>query len=565
MRKKIILFFSILILSISACQSSSSSAPATPTLQPVVAQATATASAVPSTEWMAPSVPDALRQDGLVSGLTLVADSASASARLEVAQSIDVVEGHPVFNEGQSVWFYALVAPFPTVVDGVTFADVKQAWMGQSPSVFANRPLVMAESTYGAMKSVFGAEAGSGAVRIVPAEELVDALWQDRPQWGIVPFESLDPKLKVLEIDGQSPIHKVFDEEQYPLKTAFVCLGAGCGGINLPVTNRDPSKLTTIVMTGVTALVRATALKMELKGVNYPGEGIRDWLLGADIAHISNEIPFAVGCPYPDAYQTRLVFCSDPKYMDLLTYVGTDVIELTGNHFEDWGKPATLHTLDMYNEAGLPYFGGGSNLADAQKPAILERNGTKFAFIGCDPAGPDFAWAREDGWPGAAPCGSDWVGAGKEGDGYEWMVAEIKKLHAEGYVVIATFQYFEYYSPDPRPWQQRAFREMVDAGATIVSGSQAHYSQAMEFDNGAFIHYGLGNLFFDQMGYDNPTNGQRTTNTRREFLDRHVFYDGKYMGTELLTAELEDWARPRPMTPEERQAFLSEYFIASGW
>ena len=36
--------------------------------------------------------------------------------------------------------------------------------------------------------------------------------------------------------------------------------------------------------------------------------------------------------------------------------------------------------------------------------------------------------------------------------------------------------------------------------------------------------------------------------TRREFIDRHVFYDGKYLGVELLTALLEDYSRPSPMT-----------------
>jgi poly-gamma-glutamate synthesis protein (capsule biosynthesis protein) len=53
--------------------------------------------------------------------------------------------------------------------------------------------------------------------------------------------------------------------------------------------------------------------------------------------------------------------------------------------------------------------------------------------------------------------------------------------------------------------------------------------------------------------------------TRREFLDRHVFYDGRYISTELLTALLEDYSRPRPMTPQERAAFLAEYFSISGW
>src|SRR5512141_2186490 len=99
---------------------------------------------------------------------------------------------------------------------------------------------------------------------------------------------------------------------------------------------------------------------------------------------------------------------------------------------------------------------------------------------------------------------------------------------------------------------------MADAGATIVSGSQAHFPQTMEFYNDAFIHYGLGNLFFDQM--DVPVTG-----TREEFIDHHVFYDGKYLGVEMFTALLEDYARPRPMTSAERDDFLTRIFSAAGW
>jgi poly-gamma-glutamate synthesis protein (capsule biosynthesis protein) len=105
--------------------------------------------------------------------------------------------------------------------------------------------------------------------------------------------------------------------------------------------------------------------------------------------------------------------------------------------------------------------------------------------------------------------------------------------------------------------QQRAdFRALAEAGAAIVSGSQAHQPQGFDFHTGAFIHYGLGNLFFDQMW---------SLETRQEFIDRHVFYDGRHISTELLTAILEDYSRPRPMTPDERKVLLDAAFAASQW
>jgi poly-gamma-glutamate synthesis protein (capsule biosynthesis protein) len=103
------------------------------------------------------------------------------------------------------------------------------------------------------------------------------------------------------------------------------------------------------------------------------------------------------------------------------------------------------------------------------------------------------------------------------------------------------------------------FRSMAKAGAVIVSGSQAHQPQGMEFSKGAFIHYGLGNLFFDQYHYctDNACDDA--------FIDRHVFYDGRYIGTDLITIVFEDYARPRPMTDEERARLLETVFAASEW
>ena len=496
----------------------------------------------PPSLWIAPSVPAKLRQAALAFGLPLAASAETASVRLDIAQTA---------QPGDSTWVYALVAPFPTVDDGFSFEQLKQAWAGQAPSVFAGRPLLMAQDTYEALKSIFNGEAVSGAVRIVPVAGLTEALWQDRPQWGVVPFEALDPKLKVLTVDGQSPIRKNFDMTAYPLKVSFILHPSS---FILPSGNYDPSKLTTVIMTGTTALVRAIAAKMEEKGVTYPGGDMREILREADILHVSNEVSFAETCPLPvyDTHDMRM--CSRPNYIGLFEDVGVDVVEATGNHVNNWDVKPFSDTLKMYTARGWLYFGGGQNLADAKKPALMERNGTRLAFVGCNVAGPPVAFATA-ALPGAAPCGD-----------YAWILAEISSLRDQGYLVIATQQYNEYYQPNPTENQARDFARLAEAGATIVSGSQAHYPQTMTFLGGSFIHYGLGNLFFDQMSYELPIgSGKFTYRTRDEFLDRHVFYDGKYISTELLTARLEDYSRPRPMTPDERLEFLTTYFKDSGW
>jgi poly-gamma-glutamate synthesis protein (capsule biosynthesis protein) len=139
------------------------------------------------------------------------------------------------------------------------------------------------------------------------------------------------------------------------------------------------------------------------------------------------------------------------------------------------------------------------------------------------------------------------------------MTKQISYYRSQGYLPISTYQYHEFDSPEARPQQMVDFRRMADAGAVIVSGSQAHVPQVMEFYKGSFIHYGLGNLFFDQISIKGPHL------TQREFIDRHVFYDGKYLGVELITTWLTDFARPRYMTKDQRTKFLTEYFAKSGW
>jgi poly-gamma-glutamate synthesis protein (capsule biosynthesis protein) len=370
-----------------------------------------------------------------------------------------------------------------------------------------------------------------------------------RPSWALIPFESLEPRWKVLSVDGQAPIHKDFRPDSYAL-TVPVSLHGDQRFVPLylqglvPEGNRDAGKLTTLMMTGVTALVRATAWTMEQQGITYPARDVGEPLRQADLTHISNEVPFASDCPFPNPVQPDMRFCSDPRYIALMEAVGTDIVELTGDHFGDWGTQAMLYTLDLYDERGWPYYGGGENFSEGREALTIEHNGNRLAFIGCNAKGGSFAGASASN-PGAAACD------------FPWMHAEITRLRDAGYLPIATFQHFEYYTYYALANQQRDSRGMAEAGAVIVSGSQAHHPQAFEFNAGALIHYGLGNLFFDQLDVSEAT--------RQAFIDRHVFYGGRHISTELLTIYFVDYARPRLMTAGERNGLLEAVFAASGW
>lgn len=441
-----------------------------------------------------------------------------------------------------STWVFALVAPFPTITDNIPLADFRAAWKEHSPQAFNGRPLLMSADTLAALEALFGMPA-EGAVEVLEDGALLDAAWSRMPSWAIVPFDALEPRWKVLTVGGMSPLDKNLDLRRYPLAVHYGLAGSGEGSLPtgwIPAGNRDPEKMTVLLMTGVTALARGTAERMDAEGITYPAEKIGDWLRAADLTHISNEVSFYGDCTAPERRDPR--FCSDPRYIELLEAVGTDIVELTGNHLMDWGAQPFEATLDLYAQKGWGVYGGGKNLESARQALLVEDHGNRIAFLGCNPAGPETDWAGAD-TPGTAPCD------------YPWLTGEVARLRAQGYLVVVTFQHIEVCTLEPHLAQRADFQKPADAGAAIVSGSQAHCPQALRLGDGQFIHYGLGNLFFDQMDMF----------ASRIMLDRHVIYNGHHISTELLTAQLEDRSQPRPMTLRERQKLLEDVFRASGW
>lgn len=411
-------------------------------------------------------------------------------------------------------------------------------------------------------------EPSTSQIKIVDKNETVRLLWENKGYFSIIPFEDIDKKYKVLNVDGNSVFYKELDIRYYPL----ACKINVTGKINETddnnredekviselknklkstiSTNRDTGKLTTINITGVTAMARQIRKRIDAYGVLSPGEEIAETLKDADITHISNEIPFVQGCT--GAREKDIVFCSSPEYIELLRYVGTDVIELTGNHMNDYGNEWMYYTLDMYDKEGWPYFGGGRNIEECYRPATFEINGNKIAFLGANTFGPESNWATEN-TPGSARINM-WDEAQKEED-IKKFEEVIKSLKSQGYIVIFTFQYEETYSFSPTEYQKADFRRIIDAGADIVSGSQSHYPMGVEFRGNGFINYGLGNLFFGQQ--------LQILGNNPGIITKHIFYDGKHINTVLITTMLNDFSQPRLTTQEEREKLLKSIFEGS--
>ncbi len=517
----------------------------TPTEPPLpTASATLAPTATPTSEPVYlradPDLPAAFEQSLKLEGTDFQRVSSGKTSAV-----LDYGRGNPI-----STWIYALAAPFPTVTNTIPAKTFLGFWQRAEAAPFTR--LILDAETLKALQSRWGAPTGD--VEVLDADRLLLAAWTTENTWAVIPFEQIQPRWKVIALDGQSPLHKDFEQQKYPLVVP-ISLTASQGAQSaalaerlqpfLAQSNRDPDKLVTVILTGVTAMVRGTASEMEEKGITRGAEVIGPVTREADILHISNEVPFAVDCKDPvPKLSGKLSFCSKDSYLELLEAVGTDVVELTGDHFQDWGEAALEHTLELYRQNGLPYYGGGLNIEEARQPVKLEIKGTKIAFLGCN-AKPTIYGNATAEKGGNFRC--DW----------EYMTAEVKSLRAEGYLPIVTFQHLEFYQWTAQSQLVADFHKMADAGAVIVSGSQSHQPHGMEITDTAVLHYGLGNLFFDQYGLALYTN--------YGFLDRHVFYDGKYLGVEPLPIQFKDYSQP--VWPEEatRSWLMEVFFSVSEW
>jgi len=527
------LFLACLLSSIACGPSSPTPAPTPTTAPPVTLGCDAT---VPEA---ARSAIEALLHQG-PTGFVTAADAAVADVRLGSAQ---FAGAQPL-----GAWYYALAAPFYTVDDGVALGDLQAAWRSGPAGALEGRSLIAGADTVRVFTALWGA-AGAGVRTAEPAALLTEA--QQTGAWAILPFDELQPAWKVLRIDGVWLIEKDLSEHtlaSYPLQVPLALAAPAAGlqpGLNellgqapARLCNRSEGRMTIVAMTGTSCISRTTAWLMMKNGLTYPARDIKDWLVTADLTHVSHESSFTPDCPIPPIVDDSLVFCSHDSYIKLLEEVGVDIVELTGNHLLDYGPEPLRHTLELYRARGWQWYGGGANLAEAQQPLLVTHGPNRLAFLGCNPVGPSYDWAT-DSRPGSCPCD------------YARMQAQIRELRAQGYLPIVTFQYLETYEYWPTAGQVADMRAMADAGAVVVQGSQAHQPQAMELRSGAFIHYGLGNLFFDMM---------QTLPIRQQFVDRLVFYDGRLLAVDLRTAMLEEYGRPRPMTADERRSFLQAIF-----
>ncbi|MFB5083514.1 CapA family protein [Symbiobacterium thermophilum] len=362
---------------------------------------------------------------------------------------------------------------------------IMQGWLDE--------PMALTRAEAEALLAELGppGEPGRGALA---AGRLADL----RPGWRAVP------------VDGVAPTPQSVRSGEYPLADRLVLafrpedadrvapLGAalrdalGAGGTDGGSGAQEWASLSVV---GDMMLARGVARAMRENGTLYPVEKVREHLAAADLAFANLESPIGVkGRPLPGK---QIWFRAEPEAVEVLRAAGLDGVTVANNHILDYDEENFLETLDLLAEAGIPWAGGGRDLAEARRPLVLEARGVRIAFLGYSEfADLFFDWdyprsfAATEDRPGVPAIRED------------WLAEDIRAAREVADVVAVALHWGVEFVNSPTEEQRRLARYIVDQGADLVLGSHPHAIQGFEIYNGGFIAYSLGNFIMDRQDTD---------------------------------------------------------------
>lgn len=311
---------------------------------------------------------------------------------------------------------------------------------------------------------------------------------------------------------------------------------------------------------------------------------VSEILGSADISFFNCECPYAESGS-PGMAQHGAIH-HDPKKMPALTGAGFDVCTLANNHTLDWGIDAVVECRERLEAVGIAVCGAGRDINEARKPAIVERNGTKIAFLGYLSVGPN-GYTAEKEKPGCAPLRAHTLY-----EQYEYqpgtppriltwtykedlknMVEDIKAAKELADIVIVTDHWGLHNTPVAIPdYEYEIAYAAIDAGADLVLGTHPHILKAIEVYKGKVIVHSLANFMMENGVAEREGEvrglrikswpemmvklyGPRHPDQSKSMILKCLIADKKIQRVSYLPVQLDaDWSFPEPLSRHDDRA-----------
>lgn len=244
----------------------------------------------------------------------------------------------------------------------------------------------------------------------------------------------------------------------------------------IPVLEGDGSVLLTMSFTGDFTIgenvqhdgksIFIKELDKQGGDIHFPFRNVRDILLKDDLTMINFEGTFTTAGRNPEKKGNSFLFRAKPEWVDMLPAGGVETVSLENNHVLDMGADGLAETKRTLTAAGISY-------ASENEPATFYVKGVKIGSLAYQTFG-----GRHDELIAKVP-------------------GDIQALRDQGCeLIIVSYHWGNEKDYAPNNNQVRLGRATVDAGADLVIGHHSHRINPIEYYNGKYICYSLGNFSF---------------------------------------------------------------------
>ena len=217
------------------------------------------------------------------------------------------------------------------------------------------------------------------------------------------------------------------------------------------------------------------------------GSTIPQLFAGSNMSMVNLETTVTDGtCPEPQNKQ--YIFDAPASAITALKSASISLATEGNDHGYDCGAQGLSQNLTIASQDSYPVIGIGNNAAQAFTPYRVTLDGQRIAVIAATQIIADNlvgTWTASATQPGVASAI----------DPTE-LVNEVQQVRKTADTVIVYVHWGTETQSCPNPQQGPLARQLVNAGADIVVGSNAHVLSGAGYLGSAYVDYGLGNFAF---------------------------------------------------------------------
>jgi poly-gamma-glutamate synthesis protein (capsule biosynthesis protein) len=318
----------------------------------------------------------------------------------------------------------------------------------------------------------------------------------------LMPWNTKNPNLQYLPING----HSFFDTKEGAIQ--FKTLSKKSDGYDDFLLNK-----TELTAGGTVVLARGVHKVIQSHNdIDYPWKDTRHLFTTSSINIVNFKSPLISDFKYP---KSSWVLIGKSEYATAMANANIHLVSLAGNHMGDAKMNGLLETIQTLKKLNIETIGAGQTMSTAYACKKITRKNSTFGFLGFNNV-PGSIGKPTEKTPGIAWLDNNALSA-------------IKNCSKKVNILVVMVNWGVEYTHFPREKERRWAKKMIEAGADLILGDQAHWVQTHERIHAKHVSYGLGNYIFDQHWSENTTEG---------IIQRFIFYNDEMVAIDTTPIKL---------------------------